>query len=64
MGKDHSHGPRLGDLVKVALQMDLRELWERESHKRREVAMGKSHTSKGLCTLLDEREKCNSTYNS
>ena len=53
-----------GDLVQVALQMDLRELWERESHKRREVAMGKSHTSKGLCTLLDEREKCYNTYNS
>ena len=54
----------LGDLVQVALQMDLRELWERESHQRREVAMRKSHTSKGLCTLLDEREKCYSTYNS
>ena len=54
----------LGDLVQVALQMDLRELWERESHKRREIAMGKSHTSNGLCALLDEREKCNSTYNS
>ena len=64
MGKDHGHGPRLGDLVQVALQRDLRELWKRESHKRREVAVGKSHTSKGLCTLLDERETCNSTYNS
>ena len=43
MGKDHGHGPRLGDLVKVALQMDLRELWERESQTARSCNGEKSH---------------------